>query len=166
VKRWVINAAALVVAALAVTLCVVACGPNVRRVAIEIGAIGWVLLALTQLWRPVILTAAMIGLAMPAVLLVMDQSGHGATAVPMAALLVATGELAGWSYDRRSIVPEAAAVTAARTAGTAALTVGAAIVAAGVLAVSGLPAPGGVLPLLAGAGATLAIVAFAALRRW
>jgi hypothetical protein len=40
------------------------------------------------------------------------------------------------------------------------------LVTGGVLAVSALPAPGGVLPLLAGAAAAVAIVALAAVRRW
>jgi hypothetical protein len=86
--------------------------------------------------------------------------------VAAAGLLLATGELAGWSIDLRSVAPEGRAVTRDRVATTVLLAVGAAVVAAGVLAASDLPAPGGVLPELVGLGALLAVISFAALRKW
>jgi hypothetical protein len=164
--RWPLAAAALVVGALTVAVAGVAAAPDVRTLAVEVGVLGWVLLAVAVAWRGIVLTPALIGLGIPAALLVVHHQDTAPMIVPAAALLVATGELAGWSLDRRSVVREAPILVARRLASTAGLTVGAAAVAAAVLAVSGLPAPGGVLPLLAGAAATVAIVALAALRRW
>ena len=158
--------AALVVGALTVAVAVVAAAPDVRALAVEAGVAGWVLLGVALAWRGVALTPAMVGLALPAALLVVHHHDTAAVIVPAAALLVATGELAGWSLDRRSVVPDAPALVARRLATTAGLTAGAAVVAGAVLAISGLPAPGGVLPLLAGVTAAVAVMALAAVRRW
>ncbi|HKA02706.1 MAG TPA: hypothetical protein VKD67_00205 [Acidimicrobiales bacterium] len=165
-SRGLLTVAALAVAAVTVAVAGAAAAPDVRALAIEAGVLGWVLLGVALVWNGVALTPAMLGLGVPAALIVVHHHDTVPMIVPAAALLVATGELAGWSLDRRSVVPEGAAVAARRLAWTAGLTAGAAAVAAGVLAISGLPAPGGALPLLAGATATVAIVALAALRRW
>jgi hypothetical protein len=164
--RWPLAAAALVVAGLDVAVAVAAAAPDVRTLAVEAGVLGWVLLGVALLWQGAVLTPALVGLGLPAALLVVQHQHTVAMIVPAAALLVATGELAGWSLDRRSVVPEASAVTARRLAATAGLTAGAAAVAGAVLALSGLPAPGGALPLVVGVTAAVAIVALAVLRRW
>jgi hypothetical protein len=164
--RWPLAAAALAVGALTVAVAAAAAAPDVRTLAIEAGVLGWALLAVALGWRGAVLTPAMVGLGVPAALLVVQHQDTAPMIVPAAALLVATGELAGWSLDRRSVVPEAPALLARRLATTATMTAGAAAVAGAVLAVSALPAPGGVLPLLAGATAAVAIVALAAVRRW
>jgi hypothetical protein len=164
--RGVAAAAALAVAAAAVTVGAVACNPDARQLAIEVGVVGGVVLAGALFWRPVLLTPALIALAIPAALTLDHRSGTAGVVVPAAALLVATGELAGWSFDRRSVVPEGAGATANRALTTAALTGGSGLVAASVLTLSALPAPSGPVPVLAGAGAALAVVALAALRRW
>jgi hypothetical protein len=164
--RWPLAAAALVVGALTVAVAGVAAAPDVRTLAVEVGVLGWVLLAVAVGWRGIALTPALVGLGIPAALLVVHHHDTAPMIVPAAALLVATGELAGWSLDRRSVVREAPVLVARRLAAAAGLTAGAAAVAAGVLAISGLPAPGGILPLLTGAVAVVAIVALAALRRW
>jgi hypothetical protein len=164
--RGPLAAAALLVAALEVGLAVAAAAPDVRTGAIEAGVIGWLLLGVALLWRGTVLAPALVGLGLPAALLVVQHQQTAAMIVPAAALLVATGELAGWSLDQRSVVPEAPAVTARRLATTAGLTAGAAAVAGAVLALSGLPAPGGAHPLVVGVTAAVAIVALAALRRW
>jgi hypothetical protein len=164
--RWPLAAAALVVGALTVAVAAAAAAPDVRTLALEAGVLGWILLAAAVAWRGVVLTPAMVGLGVPAALLVVQHHNTAPMIVPAAALLVATGELAGWSLDRRSVVPEAPALVARRLAATAGLTAGAALVTGGVLAVSALPAPGGIIPLLAGATAAVAIVALAAVRRW
>jgi hypothetical protein len=133
---------------------------------VEVGVLGWLLLAVAVAWRGIALTPALVGLGIPAALLVVHHQDTAPMIVPAAALLVATGELAGWSLERRSVVREAPVLVARQLASTAGLTAGAAAVTAGVLAVSGLPAPGGILPLLTGAAAIVAIVGLAALRRW
>jgi hypothetical protein len=161
-----VAAATLVVAAVFVATSAATCGTGARALVVDVGALGCVLLALSVLWRPVLLTPALLALAVPAVVVVATHSGSEAIVIGLAPLLVATGELAGWSFDLRSIVGESRAVAARRLTDVAILTVGAAGVAAAVLAVSGLPAPGGILPLLAGAGGTLAVVALATVRRW
>ena len=165
-SRWPLAGAALVVGALTVVVAGVAAAPDVRTLALEVGVLGWALLAVAVAWRGIVLTPALVGLGIPAALLVVHHHDTASMIVPTAALLVATGELAGWSLDRRSVVTEAPVLVARRLASTAGLTAGAAAVAGGVLAVSGLPAPGGILPLLTGAAAVVAIIALAALRRW
>jgi len=164
--RWPLAVATLVVGAVTVVVAAVAAAPDVRALAVEAGGAGWVLLAVAVAWRGVALTPAMVGLACPAALLVVHHANTAVVIVPAAALLVATGELAGWSLDRHSVVPEAPTLVARRLATTAALVAGAAAVAGTVLAVSGLPAPGGVLPLVVGVTAAVAIMTLAAVRRW
>jgi hypothetical protein len=159
-------AVTLVVAALAVVAGVTASPGGLAPLAIQLGGAGWVLLVATLVWRPVLLVGAMVGLAWPTAIAAID--GHAGTGAIVAAttLLVVTGELAGWSIDRRSVVPEARAVTARRATTVAGVGAGSAVVSAGVLAAAGLPAPGGALPVAAGTAAALAVLALAALRRW
>jgi hypothetical protein len=166
VTRRVAVVLALVVAAAAVAAGVVAGPGRLAQLAVQLGIIGWVMLAAALVWRPVVLVPAMVGLAFPTAIAALDgHSGTGAL-VGATTLLVVTGELAGWAIDRRSVVPESRAVTARRAATLAGVTGGAAVVSAGVLAAAGLPAPGGALPVVAGTVAALAVVALAALRRW
>jgi hypothetical protein len=164
--RPAVIAATLVVAALAVAAGTVASPARFAPLAIQLGGLGWVLLAATLIWRPGLLVGAMVGLAGPAAIAAID--GHAGTGAIVVAttLLVVTGELAGWSIDRRSVVPESRAVTARRATAIAGVAGGSAVVSAGVLAAAGLPAPGGALPVAAGTAAALAVVALAALRRW
>jgi hypothetical protein len=165
-RGWAVATATLVVAAGAIATSAVGCDPGVRTVVVEIGIVGWVLLAVAVFWRPAALTPSLLVLALPALFVVGTHSDQQAIVIGIAPLLVATGELAGWSFDLRSVVSETAAVTRRRLLDITIVTVGAAAVAGAVLAVSTLPAPGGILPLLAGAGATLAVVALATVRRW
>jgi hypothetical protein len=135
-------------------------------VIVDVGAIACGLLALTVLWRGGVLIGAMLALALPALFVVTTEPSRQPVVIALAPLLVAIGELAGWSFDLRSVVAESAPVAARRLSEVAIVTAGAAAIAGTVLAVSALPAPGGIIPLLAGAGATLAIVALATVRRW
>jgi hypothetical protein len=164
--RWPVAGAALAVGGLTVAVAALAASSAVRPIVVEAGVAGWVLLAAALAWRAALLTPAMVGLGLAAALLVARRTDTAAAIVPAAALLVATGELAGWSFDLRSVVPESAVLTARRLASTAALTFGSAAGAGAVLALSGLPAPSGLLPLVVGASAAVANVALAALRRW
>jgi hypothetical protein len=165
-NRFVVVGLALVLAAAAVAAGGAASPARLTQPGVELGVLGGILLGAAMLWRPVLLTPAMVGVAAPTVLAALD--GHSATfgLVTATTLLVATGEVAGWAIDRRSIVPEGRAVTARRATTTAATAGGAAVVSGGVLAAGGLPAPGGALPVVAGTLATLAVLALAALRRW
>jgi hypothetical protein len=165
-RGWVVATLTLAVAIAYLALSAAAGSTEVRFLVLEVGAVGWVLLALSVLWRPPLLTPALLVLAVPAVVLLVTHSDQKALVIALAPLLVATGELAGWSFDLRSVVAESAAVAARRLIDVAILTAGAAGVAGAVLAVSALPAPGGILPLVAGAGATLTVVALATVRRW
>jgi hypothetical protein len=164
-EAWALGAAALVVAGLAVAVTAATAPADVEALGLEVGIGGWVVLAVALVWRPWFLAVALAALAAPVALGAVVEEG-GTAVVPLAALLVATGELAGWAYDARSAVPEARALRVARLATTAGLTVGAAAVAGAILALGGLPAPGGALPVLIGAAAALALLAFAAFRRW
>jgi hypothetical protein len=165
-SRLPATVAALAVAALAVVSGVVAEPGHLVRVGLQLGVIGWVLLAATLLWRAVLLAPAMVGLALPVAVAALGRTDATGAIVVATTLLVVTGELAGWSLDRRSVVPESGAVTARRASSTAGVALGSAAVCAGVLAAAGLPAPGGALPVIAGTLAALAVLALAALRRW
>ena len=138
-----------------------------RTLALLLGVAGMVALAVTLLGRGPFLTAALLLLAAPAaVTLIGRRDEPTAVVVLAAALLFTTGELTGWSLDARSIVRPPRALRRRRVVTTAALGLGAAAVAGGVLAIGRLPAPGGVVPEVAGIVAASALVAFAALRRW
>jgi hypothetical protein len=165
-NRFVGAGLALVLGVAAIAAGVAAGPATLASAGIELGIVGGLLLGGAVLWRPVLLTPAMIGVAAPTALTALD--GHGATLglVVATTLLVATGEMAGWAIDRRSIVPEGRPVTVRRGTTVAAVTGGAAVVSGGVLAAGSLPAPGGALPVVAGTFATLAVLALAALRRW
>ena len=165
-NRHVVTGASLVAGALAVMAGVLAAPGDLMQLAAETGVVGWLALAAALLWKPVLLTPAMVALALPAAIAAVGDRRSAAALMLAAALLVLTGELAGWSYDRRSVVPEAAAVTTWRVTSVTSLAGGAAVVSGGVLAVSDLPAPGGALPVVAGTVAALTVVALAALRRW
>ncbi len=165
-RRHIVAAAALLAAALAVVTGVLAAPGDLDRLAIQVGVVGWLLLAGAVLWKPLLLAPAMVGVAVPVAIAAVDTGRSTAAVVLAATLLVVTGELAGWSYDRRSVVPEAGAVVTWRLTSLAVVAGGAAVVSAGVLAVGELPAPGGALPVVAGTIAALAVVALAALRRW
>jgi hypothetical protein len=133
--------------------------------ALEAGGAGLVLLAMALTRAPSALVLALVLVAGPWGL-ALAQGGHSAAAVAVGAGLLLTGELAGWSQDRRTIVPEVGGDTARlalRTVGGVAAGVVASVV---LLALAALPAPGSLLRLVAGLAAVLALVAFVALRRW
>ena len=164
--RLVLAGAALLTGATLALLGILSCPGNEQRAAVELAVAGVLLLLAALTHWPVLLAPALAGVALPIALAVVARPERGAIAIAGAALLVATGELAGWSLERRSVVAEERDVTAARTVTTIGLVAGAAPVSAVVLAVSGLPAPPAFVALVAGVGATLAIVAFVALRQW
>ncbi len=164
-EAWALGAAALVTAAAAVVITAATAPGDVEALGLEVGIGGWLVLLVALVWRPWFLTVALVALASPVALGAVVQEGQAAV-VPVAALLVATGELAGWAYDARSTVPEGRALRVARLATTVGLTVAAAAVTGTILALGGLPAPGGALPVLVGATAAVALLAFAAFRRW
>ena len=133
--------------------------PTTRRLTVETGVVGVVLLAAALLWRPVLLTpgADRLGARRRATMLVHHDAGVTAV-IPCAALLLVAAELAGWSYDLRSVVPESGrARPVARLDHRRPGRDGALCVSASILAVRGLPAPGGILPELAGPCAALAV---------
>jgi hypothetical protein len=165
-NRVVATVAALAVAACAVVAGVVAEPDHLVRVGIQVGVVGWLALAATLLWWPVLLAPAMVGAALPVAIAALGRTDASGAVVVATTLLVVTGELAGWSLDRRSAVPEDRAVAARRAATLAGVALGSAAMCAGVLAAAGLPAPGGALPVAAGTAAALAVLALAALRRW
>lgn len=152
--------------ALAVATGVLASRGDIGRLGLQVGIVGLLLLAGALLWKPALLGPAMVGVAVPAAIAAVGEGSSALALVLAAALLVLTGELAGWSYDRRSVVAESGAVTTGRVTSLAALAGGSAVVSGGVLAMSELPAPGGALPVIAGTVAALTVVALAALRRW
>jgi hypothetical protein len=165
-KRWFVAAASLMSALVVVAVAVGATASDTRRITVEAGVVGVALLAGALAWRAALLTPALIGLAAASATMLVHHRAAVTAAIPSAALLLVTGELAGWSYDLRSIVPESARLTRGRAVTILGLAAMAVIVSASILAVSGLPAPGGVLPEVAGLGAAVAVVAFAAFRRW
>jgi hypothetical protein len=166
VRRLVVGLAALAAGGAAFGLSWASAVTEWRRTAVVIGAAGLVLLAGALGWRPRWLPAAIVVLGAGFALCLPGQSEPAAVTVPVAALLMAAMELAGWAQDLRTRVPASAAVTRARARSVVLRTAFAALAAAGVLAVAGLPAPGGILPELAGVGATVGVVALVALRRW
>ena len=165
-NRFVVAGLAVVLGVAAIAAGVAAGPARLAQPGIELGVVAIGLLGGAVIWRPALLTAAMIGVAAPTAIAALD--GHATTVglVVATALLVATGEAAGWAIDRRSIVPEGRAVTARRATSLAAVAGGSAVVSGGVLAAGSLPAPGGALPVVAGTVAALAVLALAALRRW
>jgi hypothetical protein len=165
-NRLVGSVVALVAAATAVVVGVVAEPGHLVRLGFQLGVLGWLLLGATLLWRPVLLAPAMVGVAFPAAIAALGRTDATGAIVVATMLLVVTGELAGWAIDRRSIVPESRAVTARRVSALAGVAVGSAAMCGGVLAAAGLPAPGGVLPVVAGTAAAVGVLALAALRRW
>ena len=62
-SRWPLAGAALVLGALTVVLAGVAAAPDVRTLALEVGVLGWALLAVAVAWRGIVLTPALVGLA-------------------------------------------------------------------------------------------------------
>jgi hypothetical protein len=156
----------LAAGAAAMVLAATATAPDDRAVTVRFAVVGLVLLVGTLArWRW-LLTPALLGLAAAAVVPVRSGTDGENAAILLAGLLVATGELSGWAEDLRSIVGPPASELRRRAATVAASGAGAVLAAAGVLAVARLEAPGGALPVLLGAGATLLVLAFAGLRRW
>jgi hypothetical protein len=115
---------------------------------------------------PVLVTPALLGLGIAAVVPVATASGTVGETVLLAALLVATGELAGWTEDLRSTVASPPAELRARAAAISAWAAVAMVVATGALAVAGLGAPSESTAIVLGTVASLLVLSFAALRRW
>ena len=164
-SRWVIGAMATALAIVLVATGVAAAPDGGVAVALEGGIVGPVLL-MASLWRwPRLLAPALLLVAVPWGIALVDRELPVESVIVGAGLLV-VGELAGWSQDLATVVPQSAADAmrlALRTLAMVAVGVGTASI---LLAASALPAPGSLLRLLAGLGAALAIVAFVALRRW
>ena len=156
----------LAVATIALVAGALAGPPKLLPLSIQLGIIGWVVLAAALLWQPVLLAPAMVGVALPTAIAALDGDRTAATIAVTTMLLVVTGELAGWSIDRRSVVPEGRAIVTRRATTLAGVAVGSVVLSGGVLGAGDLPAPGGALPVIAGTVAALAVVALAALRRW
>jgi hypothetical protein len=165
-KRWATAAVSLTSALVLVAVAAGATAADTRRITVEAGVAGVALLAAALVWRPALLTPALIGLGGAAATVLVHHAPGVTAVIPSAALLLVVAELAGWSHDLRSVVPESAALTRTRAVTIVGLAAMALVVSASILAVSGLPAPGGILPELVGLSAAVAVVAFAAFRRW
>jgi hypothetical protein len=150
--------AALVVAAAEVSVAVAGAVPDARGLVLALGAAAVGTLALALWWRPNLLTPALLALAASSATVVAGHPDTSGAVIPAAALLVLTGELAGWSHDRRSVVTEPPFLAGARLRTTAAVGIGGLLVAALVVAASGLPMPGGIVPELVGLAAASTVV--------
>jgi hypothetical protein len=165
VNRWLVGAVAPALAIVLVVTGVAAVPDGGAAVALEGGLVGPVLLV-ASLWRwPRLLAPALLLVAVPWGIALVDRELPVESVLVGAGLLV-VGELAGWSQDLATVVPQSAADAVRLALRTLAMAAAGAATAAILLVASALPAPGSLLRLLAGLGASLAIVAFVAVRRW
>ncbi len=164
-SRWVLAGLALLVA-LALALTGAFTGPAIGiTLGLEVGAVGLVLLGLA-LWRwPGALAAGIVLIAVPWGL-ALSERPRPVEAVAVGAGLVLLAELAGWSIDRVTVVPETSADVGHMVLRTTGLVVAGAAISVVVLAFSALPAPGSLLRLTAGLCAVVAVMGFVTLRRW
>ncbi len=161
--RIALGGMALAVAVVLGLTGVAAAPSGAARLLAEVVAVAWIVLVLA-LWRwPGGLTVAVVLVALPWAVALVEHPRAGA-AVGLGVGMVLLVELAGWSIDQRSVVPEAMLgpmalrITAAAVAGAA--------LSGGVLAAAALPAPGSLVRVVLGLGAIVAVVAFVTLRRW
>jgi hypothetical protein len=88
------------------------------------------------------------------------------TAVGVVVLFLATTELASWSADLRSVIPETADSIRRRLGGVGAIVAGGGLVSAAMLGAAQLEGPRGRVALVVGLGAAVVPVALLAARRW
>jgi len=139
--------------------------PEWRRLSAIVAGAGVVLLAAALWWRPAALAGALGLLALPLAFALPDRGGLFVPAVAWTAGLVTTGELAGWAYDRRGPTVPSPSLRRGQAATLVAVVAGSVVLGLLVLVVSGLPAPGGVLPEALGLAGALGIVLLATVRR-
>jgi hypothetical protein len=157
---------ALVVAGSSGAISVALAAPDWRRLAVILTAFGWLTLFGTVVFRRSWLPWSAAALAGAAALTIAEHRGEAVALVGLAAAIVATVELAGWSIDRRSIVPEDAEQSRRRALEVAATVVGSGTLAATIVLVGRLPAPDSALTLVTGIAAALAVTALVTGRRW
>lgn len=165
-RRAAVAAAATAVAAAVPAVAVAAAPADLRTRAAVAGVVGVVLLAAAALRWPVLLTPALLALGTAALVPIARDDDEAWIEIAAAVLLVLAAELAGWAADLRSVAAEQASLARLRLLRTVGLASGAGALAGVLLLVARLRPPGGALPIVLGGAATLALVAFVALRRW
>jgi hypothetical protein len=159
-------AGALAVAGASGAISIALAAPDWRRLAVILTVIAWCALVGTVVFRRSWLPWSAASLAGAAALTIAEHRGEAVAIVGLAAAIVAVVELAGWSIDRRSIVPEDAVQTRRRALEVAATVVGSGTLAATMVLIGRLPAPDSALTLVMGIVAALAVTALVTGRRW